>query len=214
MENDFLADSQQSQELFSQEARALPPLAASTEVTSVDKTAASRNVMDVLTEILNEQKKLREEIYKLNCTLEASQAQKCAIVEGSPIEKEYINFLKERFSLNPWISFQEPETQNMLQKLIKKAGWSDSSGRSLSVLATFGSKKFTHYRNQVRSKLTGNKEVDVEGLALKSLHNYLWKCFLPSHVPILDTQRQHLTLMLRSFCGAEKLFRKGGTAGL
>lgn len=43
--------------------------------------------------------------------------------------------------------------QNMLQTLIKKAGWSDSSGRSLSVLATFGSKKFTHYRNQVRSKV-------------------------------------------------------------
>uniref|UniRef100_K1R5A1 Uncharacterized protein n=1 Tax=Magallana gigas TaxID=29159 RepID=K1R5A1_MAGGI len=83
-----------------------------------------------LSKLVNEQKKLREEIYKLNCTLEASQAQKCAIVEGSPIE------------------------------------------------------------------LMGNKEVDVEGLALKSLHNYLWKCFLPSHVPILDTQRQHLTLML------------------
>lgn len=49
-------DSQQSQELFSQEARALPPLAASTEVTSVDKTAASRNVMDVLTEICKQLK--------------------------------------------------------------------------------------------------------------------------------------------------------------
>lgn len=51
-------DSQQSQELFSQEARALPPLAASTEVTSVDKTAASRNVMDVLTEICKQLKRL------------------------------------------------------------------------------------------------------------------------------------------------------------
>lgn len=43
--------------LFSQEARALPPLAASTEVT-VDKTAASRNVMDVLTEICKQLKRL------------------------------------------------------------------------------------------------------------------------------------------------------------
>lgn len=45
---------------------------------------------------VNEQKKIRDEIYKLNCTLEASKAQKCAIV---------------RFSFNPWISLQEPETQ-------------------------------------------------------------------------------------------------------
>ena len=45
-------------------------------------------------------------------------------------------------------------------------------------------------------QLMGNKEVDVEGLTLKSLHNYLWKCFLPPHVPVHDQERHHLTLML------------------
>ena len=45
-------------------------------------------------------------------------------------------------------------------------------------------------------QLMGKKEVDVEGLTLKSLHNYLWKCFLPPHVPVHDQERHHLTLML------------------
>lgn len=56
-----------------------------------------------LSKLVNEQKKLREEIYKLNCTLEASQAQKCAIVEGSPIEvteKFIFIIVKIRISLN------------------------------------------------------------------------------------------------------------------
>ena len=32
----------------------------------------------------------------------------------------------------------------------------------------------------------GNMEVDVERLTLKSLHNYLWKSFLPPHVSVRD----------------------------
>ena len=45
-------------------------------------------------------------------------------------------------------------------------------------------------------QLMGNKEVDMEGLTLESLHNYLWKCFLPPHVPVHDQERHQLTLML------------------
>ena len=41
----------------------------------------------------------------------------------------------------------------MTQDLIKKAGLSGSTPHSVSVLALFGSKKFTHYRNQIRSKV-------------------------------------------------------------
>uniref|UniRef100_A0A8W8MR52 Ig-like domain-containing protein n=1 Tax=Magallana gigas TaxID=29159 RepID=A0A8W8MR52_MAGGI len=61
---------------------------------------------------------------------------------------------------------------------------------------SFGSTKFTYYRNQIRSKLMGNKEVDVEGLSIKSLHNYLWKCFLPASTSLANPNREHLTLML------------------
>ncbi|XP_078318131.1 uncharacterized protein LOC111116773 [Crassostrea virginica] len=111
---------------------------------------------------VREQKKLREELNKLNGAL--AVAQKVTTVEGSTIEREYVNLLKEKFSVKPWINFQDPDIQCMAQDFIKKAGWSGSTPHSVSVLASFGSKKFTHYRNQIRSKLMGNKEVDVEGL--------------------------------------------------
>nr|XP_022303907.1 uncharacterized protein LOC111111307 isoform X2 [Crassostrea virginica] len=204
-----LQESQNSQsDLFSQEVGALPALPTSREGQMVPAAAGTStpapDVMGILAEILKEQKKLREEVNRLNGAL--AVAQKVTAVEGSTIE--------EKFSVKPWINFQDPDIQCMAQDLIKKAGWSRSTPHSVSVLASFGSKKFTHnYRNQIRSKLMGNKEVDVEGLTLKSLHNYLWKCFLPPHVPVHDQERHHLTLMLRSFCGAEKLFRKGGTDG-
>lgn len=80
----------------------------------------------------------------------------------------------------------------------------------MGVMSSFGSTKFTYYRNQIRSKLMGNKEVDVEGLSIKSLHNYLWKCFLPASTSLANPKREHLTLMLRSFCSTHKMFRKGG----
>lgn len=115
--------------------------------------------------------------------------------------------IKEKFSVNPWISFQEPEVQEKLGELARKAGW---PGQAMGVMSSFGSTKFTYYRNQIRSKLMGNKEVDVEGLSIKSLHNYLWKCFLPASTSLANPNREHLTLMLRSFCATHKMFRKGG----
>ncbi|XP_061192261.1 uncharacterized protein LOC133200485 [Saccostrea echinata] len=171
--------------------------------------------MEMLSEILKEQKKLKNEISKLRGDVQKIKSQETpskVSVEGSTIEKEYVNFLKAKFSTYPWINFQDQEIQGMLKDLANKAGWSDRSN-VLGVLSSFGSTKFTYYRNQIRAKLMGNKEVDVEGLSLGSLHNYLWKCFLPSAVPLVDIEREHLTLMLRSFCSTSKLFRKGGTSG-
>uniref|UniRef100_A0A8W8MRB2 Uncharacterized protein n=1 Tax=Magallana gigas TaxID=29159 RepID=A0A8W8MRB2_MAGGI len=107
--------------------------------------------------------------------------------------REYVIWLKEKFSVNPWISFQEPEVQEKLGELARKAGW---PGQAMGVMSSFGSTKFTYYRNQIRSKLMGNKEVDVEGLSIKSLHNYLWKCFLPASTSLANPNREHLTLML------------------
>lgn len=116
------------------------------------------------------------------------------------LQREYVIWLKEKFSVNPWISFQEPEVQEKLGELARKAGW---PGQAMGVMSSFGSTKFTYYRNQIRSKLMGNKEVDVEGLSIKSLHNYLWKCFLPASTSLANPNREHLTLMLRSFCATE-----------
>lgn len=47
----------------------------------------------------------------------------------------------------------------------------------------------------IQEKL-GNKEVDVEGLSIKSLHNYLWKCFLPASTSLANPNWEHLTLVL------------------
>ena len=64
----------------------------------------------------------------------------------------------------------------MAQDLIKKAGWSGSTPHSVSVLASFGSKKFTHYRNQIRSKvcLYNLYEINVYNITDSfSMHQYL-----------------------------------------
>ena len=64
----------------------------------------------------------------------------------------------------------------MAQDLIKKAGWSRSTPHSVSVLASFGSKKFTHYRNQIRSKvcLYNLYEINVYNITDSfSMHQYL-----------------------------------------
>ncbi|XP_065939519.1 uncharacterized protein [Magallana gigas] len=102
----------------------------------------------------------------------------------------------------------------MLQKLIKKGWLVRFLWEVIECLSYIWFKKVHSLQKSSQIKVDGQQRSRYGGTSpLKSLHNYLWKCFLPSHVPILDTQRQHLTLMLRSFCGAEKLFRKGGTAG-
>ncbi|XP_056022467.1 uncharacterized protein LOC125673266 [Ostrea edulis] len=173
--------------------------------------------MAVLSEILKEQKKLTEEVNKLRGEVQRIKNKEAlsmtkVSVEGSTIEKEYINFLKAKFSVFPWINFQDQEIQGMLKDFTSKAGWAERS-HVLGVLSSFGSTKFTYYRNQTTAKLMGNKEIDVEGLSLKSLHNYLWKCFLPPAIPLVDIERERLTLLLRSFCASQKLFRKGGTSG-
>ncbi|XP_078338861.1 uncharacterized protein LOC111100806 isoform X1 [Crassostrea virginica] len=219
---DFLADSQQSQELFqSQDQERVEPLPPLTDDTSDRPIAAvehgealaisnvqGEKILLMLSEILKEQKSLREELSRLNQSRRPPN--EVARVEGSPIEKEYVTWLKDRFSRNPWICFKDPEVQDMLSNLIKKAGW---KGPVMGILSSFGSTKFTYYRNQIRAKMMGNKEVDVEGLAITSLHNYLWKCFLPPTTMLSNPEREHLTLMLRSFCATNKLFRKGGSGG-
>ena len=64
----------------------------------------------------------------------------------------------------------------MAQDLIKKAGWSGSTPHSVSVLASFGSKKFTHYRNQIRSKVCLYNLYDINVYNINdsfSMHQYL-----------------------------------------
>uniref|UniRef100_K1PK61 Uncharacterized protein n=1 Tax=Magallana gigas TaxID=29159 RepID=K1PK61_MAGGI len=183
---DFLADSQQSQELFdpvgSQEsAEPLPPLTVTAPTPAMFQAQ------------VKEQKALKEEVKKLTGQGQQKNVSKNISIEGSPIEREYVIWLKEKFSVNPWISFQEPEVQEKLGELARKAGW---PGQAMGVMSSFGSTKFTYYRNQIRSKLMGNKEVDVEGLSIKSLNNYLWKCFLPASTSLANPNREHLTLML------------------
>ena len=64
----------------------------------------------------------------------------------------------------------------MAQDLIKKAGWSGCTPHSVSVLASFGSKKFTHYRNQIRSKVCLYNLYDINFYNTNdsfSMHQYL-----------------------------------------
>nr|XP_022307303.1 uncharacterized protein LOC111113364 [Crassostrea virginica] len=153
-----------------------------------------------MTDILQELRSLKKMVQQLGeaSANDASTLKKEFKVEEQVFHKTYYQYLKGSFCVCPWVNTESADFKREVRRLI-----GDNCPQKFKVMASFATSKFTQLRNQFRRMLF-HSTLDIQGLSLEGLCNFLYKTFTPPGESSIDKRKQRMTVIFRAFLSSKK----------